>query len=74
LRHIGLYAFRPDVLARFPALPPTPLEQSERLEQLRLIEHGIQVAVARVETGHPGIDTPEQYAAFVARWRANHPD
>jgi 3-deoxy-manno-octulosonate cytidylyltransferase (CMP-KDO synthetase) len=74
LRHVGLYAFRPDVLARYPSLPPTPLEQSERLEQLRLIEHGIRVAVARVESSPPGIDTPEQYAAFVARWRLNHPD
>ncbi|MDP7029738.1 MAG: 3-deoxy-manno-octulosonate cytidylyltransferase [Phycisphaerales bacterium] len=74
LRHIGIYAFRPDVLARYPGLEPTPLEQSERLEQLRLLEHGIGIAVARVPTGHGGIDTPEQYAAFVDRWRTNHPD
>ncbi len=74
LRHVGIYAFRPEVLARYPTLAPTPLEAAEGLEQLRLLEHGVRIAVATVPTGHGGIDTPEQYAAFVARWRAEHPD
>lgn len=74
LRHVGLYAFRPEILARYASLPPTPLEQRERLEQLRLIEHGIRIAVARVASSHPGIDTPTQYADFVSRWRISHPD
>jgi 3-deoxy-manno-octulosonate cytidylyltransferase (CMP-KDO synthetase) len=69
LRHIGLYAYRPAVLAAYATLAPTPLETAEGLEQLRLLEYGYRIAVARVETAHPGIDTPEQYAAFVARIR-----
>jgi len=74
LRHVGLYAFRPAVLEAYPAMTPTPLERAERLEQLRLLEQGVRIAVATVPTGHGGIDTPEQYDAFVARWRAEHPD
>ncbi len=73
-RHVGVYAFRPDVLARYAALSPTPLEQQERLEQLRLLEHGIPIAVAAVSQAHSGIDTPEQYQAFVDRWRRANPD
>jgi 3-deoxy-manno-octulosonate cytidylyltransferase (CMP-KDO synthetase) len=70
LKHVGLYGYRASFLDRYVAMPPTPLEQVERLEQLRALEHGprIAVAVRRVET--TGIDTPEQYRAFVARWRA----
>jgi len=67
LRHIGIYAYRPAVLAAYANLDPTPLETAEQLEQLRLLEHGYRIAVARVSAAHPGIDTPEQYAAFVAR-------
>ncbi len=68
-KHIGLYAYRASFLREYVNLPPTPLEQAEMLEQLRVLEHGRQIAVAlrRVET--TGIDTPEQYHAFVARWR-----
>lgn len=76
LRHIGLYAYRPDFLAEYARLEPTPLEQAESLEQLRVLEHGYRIAVAVVpaEQHATGIDTPEQYAAFVARWRAAHGD
>lgn len=70
LRHLGLYAYRPDFLQRFAALESTPLETSERLEQLRALEHGHPIALAEVGWAHHGIDTPEQYRAFVETWRA----
>ncbi len=59
--HIGLYAFRRAFLLEFAALPPTPLERSESLEQLRALEHGYRIRV--VETRQPylplSVDTPE---------------
>lgn len=67
LRHVGLYAYSVRVLWRYVQLPPTPLEQSEMLEQLRLLEHGLRIALAVRDCAPPGIDTPEQYAAFVKR-------
>jgi 3-deoxy-manno-octulosonate cytidylyltransferase (CMP-KDO synthetase) len=70
LRHVGLYAYRRSFLETYVSLAPTPLEQCERLEQLRVLEHGhaIAVALAPAGSGHAGIDTPEQYGAFVRRW------
>ena len=59
LAHIGLYAYRRDVLLRLAALPPSPLEQIERLEQLRALEHGISIHVAVTSHGSAGVDTPE---------------
>jgi len=60
LRHIGLYGFRVRTLLRFAALPPTPLEQSEKLEQLRALEHGLSLHLVRLEEAPPaGVDTPE---------------
>ncbi len=56
--HIGLYAFRRAALDHFVALPPSPLEQSERLEQLRALEAGMRIACARVDHGLFGVDTP----------------
>ena len=67
LRHVGLYGFRRDFLLRFVEMPESPLEKSERLEQLRAIEHGVAISVAVVEAAGHGIDTPEQYEAFVRR-------
>ncbi|MHC4428760.1 MAG: cytidylyltransferase domain-containing protein, partial [Planctomycetota bacterium] len=67
LKHVGLYVYRREFLATFVSLPPTPLEQAERLEQLRMLEHGYEVAVATAEVTYHGIDTPEQYEAFVGR-------
>jgi 3-deoxy-manno-octulosonate cytidylyltransferase (CMP-KDO synthetase) len=55
-RHIGMYAYRRDVLLRFASLPPTPLEQSERLEQLRALEHGIAIGVERWGGAEPVIE------------------
>ncbi len=68
LRHVGIYAYRRDFLDVYAGLPATPLEVSERLEQLRVLEHGHPIAVAIGASSHTGIDTPEQYAAFVERW------
>ena len=66
-RHIGIYAYRKDFLLKITALPQTPLEKLEKLEQLRALENGYGILVGRVEHIAEGIDTPEQYAAFVAR-------
>lgn len=71
LRHMGVYAYRVGFLGQYVSLPATPCEGAEHLEQLRVLEHGFAIAVAVVAAAHAGIDTPEQYAAFVARWRAN---
>lgn len=72
LRHIGLYAYRVWFLHRYRDLEPTALERTERLEQLRVLEHGHDIGVAIVPgSSRPGIDTPEQYAAFVARFVAD---
>jgi len=59
LGHIGLYAFRMRTLRRFVTLPQSPLEQLEKLEQLRLIENGIPIRVVRTARHVPGVDTPE---------------
>jgi len=57
--HIGLYAYRRAALAQFVKLPPSPLEQRERLEQLRALEAGMRIDVAIVDTVPLGVDTPE---------------
>jgi 3-deoxy-manno-octulosonate cytidylyltransferase (CMP-KDO synthetase) len=57
--HIGLYAFRRAALAKFVALPPSPLERREKLEQLRLLEAGMRIDVAVVGSVPLGVDTPE---------------
>ena len=69
LLHLGVYAYRGDFLRSLAALAPTPLEQTEKLEQLRWLEHGHAIAVGVVDTAAVGIDTPEDYAAFVKRCR-----
>jgi len=67
LKHLGLYAYRREFLLDFARLAPTPLERIERLEQLRVLEHGHHIAVAIVTAQYHGIDTPEQYDDFVKR-------
>ncbi|MCC6661685.1 MAG: 3-deoxy-manno-octulosonate cytidylyltransferase [Phycisphaerales bacterium] len=70
LKHAGIYAYRRSFLDTYTRLIPTELELTEHLEQLRVLAHGFAIAVAVVESaGHAGIDTPEQYEAFVERWR-----
>ena len=59
LHHIGLYAYRRAALARFIALPPSPLELRERLEQLRALEAGMRIDVALVDVAPLGVDTPD---------------
>ena len=67
LRHVGVYGFRRDALAAFAALEPTPLERTERLEQLRALEHGWEIGVVLAGRAPPGIDTAEDLEAFRAR-------
>jgi 3-deoxy-manno-octulosonate cytidylyltransferase (CMP-KDO synthetase) len=67
LKHPGMYAYRRWFLLRYVQLEPTPLEQAEKLEQLRALEHGYPIAVACVTINHHGIDTPEQHEAFAQR-------
>jgi 3-deoxy-manno-octulosonate cytidylyltransferase (CMP-KDO synthetase) len=72
LRHIGIYGYRVSSLLRFAAWRPTPLELSEKLEQLRALEYGMHIHVATIEAAPPaGIDTPHDLervrALLVAR-------
>ncbi|TGE13829.1 3-deoxy-manno-octulosonate cytidylyltransferase [Hymenobacter elongatus] len=62
LRHIGLYAYRPDILAEITRLPPSALELAESLEQLRWLENGYHILTAETELATLGIDTPEDVA------------
>jgi len=57
LRHLGIYAYTREALLRWVALPPSPLENTERLEQLRALEAGIGIGVAVVRGAGPGVDT-----------------
>ncbi|MGA3402587.1 MAG: 3-deoxy-manno-octulosonate cytidylyltransferase [Acetobacteraceae bacterium] len=57
--HVGIYAYRRAALARFVALPPSPLERRENLEQLRALEAGMRIGCARIEHGPFGVDTPD---------------
>ncbi|MHB8477903.1 MAG: 3-deoxy-manno-octulosonate cytidylyltransferase [Steroidobacteraceae bacterium] len=59
-RHIGIYAYRVRSLLQFASWPPTPLEQTEKLEQLRALEHGMRIHLVEVSEPPPaGVDTPE---------------
>ena len=68
--HLGIYAYRREFLLEFASWQPTPLEITEKLEQLRAIEHGRSIYVLKVTRATHGIDTPEQYAEFVKRWQS----
>jgi 3-deoxy-manno-octulosonate cytidylyltransferase (CMP-KDO synthetase) len=69
LRHLGIYAYRKDFLLKITSLPQSPLEKIEKLEQLRAIENGYGILVGKVEHTCDGIDTPQQYAEFVKRYK-----
>ncbi len=69
--HLGVYAYRAGFLRQFTTLAQTAAERAEKLEQLRALEHGHAIAVGIVGEPGTGIDTPEDYAAFVERWRAS---
>jgi 3-deoxy-manno-octulosonate cytidylyltransferase (CMP-KDO synthetase) len=61
-KHLGLYGYQRETLLRLAALPPTPLERSESLEQLRALENGIPIRVLWAERASPGVDTAEDLA------------
>jgi 3-deoxy-manno-octulosonate cytidylyltransferase (CMP-KDO synthetase) len=65
--HVGLYAYRRDVLLRIASLRPTALERLEQLEQLRALEHGVPITVIDIEHESPGIDTPADLDAIRQR-------
>lgn len=67
LLHLGVYAYERAFLLRFVTWEPTRLEQIERLEQLRALERGVRIAVGITTRAAVGIDTPQDYAAFVRR-------
>jgi 3-deoxy-manno-octulosonate cytidylyltransferase (CMP-KDO synthetase) len=69
--HVGIYAYRRAALARFVALPPSPLERQEKLEQLRALEAGMVIGVAQVDHAPFGVDTPEDLASARARHGAS---
>lgn len=59
LKHLGIYGFRRETLLRLVSFPVSELEKAEKLEQLRALDHGIQIAVARVDYESIGVDSPE---------------
>ena len=66
-QHIGLYAYRREFLLKLSRLPRSPLERLENLEQLRALSNGHTILVGVVNEPTVGIDTPEDYRAFVSR-------
>jgi 3-deoxy-manno-octulosonate cytidylyltransferase (CMP-KDO synthetase) len=71
LLHVGLYAYRRPFLLRLAALPPEPLEQMEKLEQLRVLALGHPIQVGIIEQSGFGVDTYDDYERFVAAYRHN---
>lgn len=67
LLHVGLYAYRRDFLLDLTSTPPSSLEQLEKLEQLRALQKGATIAVAVIDEATVGIDTREDYDAFIQR-------
>lgn len=70
-RHIGIYAYRADVLAKITKLPQSPLEIEERLEQLRWLENGYCIRVGITDTPTIGIDTPEDLKKAINWYKVN---
>jgi 3-deoxy-manno-octulosonate cytidylyltransferase (CMP-KDO synthetase) len=69
LQHVGIYAYRRPFLLQLAGLPPQPLEQLEKLEQLRVLTLGCPILVGVVEHAAPGVDTYEDYERFVRAYR-----
>lgn len=69
LLHMGIYAYRREFLLKFPALPRAMAEDVEKLEQLRILAAGHAIQVGLRDQAPSGIDTPEEYGAFVSRAR-----
>lgn len=72
-RHLGIYAYRREILLGYSRLPASPLEQLERLEQLRALANGIGIACAVVAHATAGIDVRADYDAFLSRFRTTQP-
>ena len=70
-RHIGIYAYRADVLGQITKLPQSPLEIKERLEQLRWLENGYRIFVGVTDTQTIGIDTPEDLEKAINWYKYN---
>ncbi len=71
LQHVGLYAYRRDFLQRLAATPPAPLEQLEKLEQLRALTMGCAIGVGLVDQPALGVDTYDDYQRFVRVYRSH---
>jgi len=67
LKHVGLYAYRRDFLLSYAALTPTPLEEQEKLEQLRALEHGHRIRVVVTEHESFGVDIPDDLGKILQR-------
>jgi 3-deoxy-manno-octulosonate cytidylyltransferase (CMP-KDO synthetase) len=70
LKHLGIYGYRRETLLRLVGLPVSPLEQAEKLEQLRALENGIQIGVVEVAHESVGVDVPEDVARVEGLMRA----
>lgn len=68
-QHVGLYAYRREFLLQLAEMPPSDLEKTEKLEQLRVLQAGYSIYVGVVDHAARGIDTPADYRDFVARCR-----
>ncbi len=66
-KHLGLYVYRREILEQFSRMPPARLEETEKLEQLRLLENGVPIKVVAVEEDSSGIDTPDELASLRQR-------
>ena len=69
-QHVGLYAYRREFLLQLAALPRAGIERIENLEQLRVLDAGHSITCGVIDEPTIGIDTPEDYRAFVERWRS----
>ncbi len=72
-KHLGIYAYTGSALERFHQLLPSPLEQAEKLEQLRFLEHGIPISVVETPYDTIGVDTEEDFARVEAYFRGLNP-
>jgi 3-deoxy-manno-octulosonate cytidylyltransferase (CMP-KDO synthetase) len=70
-KHVGLYVYRRDFLLAYPELPVGPLEQAERLEQLRALENGYHIRVVETEYESLGVDTPEDLERVTQLFKAS---
>jgi 3-deoxy-manno-octulosonate cytidylyltransferase (CMP-KDO synthetase) len=71
LGHLGIYSYRRDFLLRYAALPPSPLEEAEKLEQLRALGAGYRIKVAVTPYASIGIDTPADLEAWLNKHRTH---